>query len=186
MRATAREPDSLTAEQFNELPEPGAYRLELARGLVVREPGPNEEHGWLSARLVTRLSNWVDERSLGRVFTDVAVVTRRDPDSVRRPDVAFIARARMTAYPARRHLETVPDLCVEVLSPSNRASDIQQKVLEYLDAGARLVWVIDPLGRTATEYRSRNQIRLLPESEALRGYDVLPDFELVLSDLLAI
>jgi Uma2 family endonuclease len=186
MTATAREPELLTAEQFIELPEPGEYRLELARGLVVREPGPGEQHGSVLVKLAAELYAWVASRGLGRVFSDVAIVTRRSPDSVRRPDLAFVTRARMTAYPSVRHLEYVPDLCLEILSPSNRATDIQEKVLEYLDAGARLIWVIDPVGRTAMEYRSLKQIRLLSGGDSLRGYDVLPDFELVLPDLLAV
>ncbi len=173
----------LTAEQFARLDDDGKYRLQLEQGRVIREPRPGELHGSLIVRLGRFLDEFAEQHELGRVVADVGVITERGPDTVRGPDVAFTARARMNAYPQPGFLESAPDLCVEILSPSNRASRMQQKVVEYLDNGARLVWVIDPARRTATEYRSRSDIRILGLQDALVGYDVLPGFELSLSRL---
>jgi Uma2 family endonuclease len=92
----------------------------------------------------------------------------------------------MNAYPQAGFLQTAPDLCVEILSPSNRASRMQQKVTEYLDAGARLVWVIDPARKAATEYRSRSDMRILNVHDVLVGYHLLPGYELPLSKIFAL
>lgn len=72
---------------------------------------------------------------------------------------------------------------MEILSPSNRAAEIQEKVGEYLDAGARMVWVLDPTSGTATVYRSRDEIRMLTADDELDGEDVLPGFRASLADI---
>jgi Uma2 family endonuclease len=78
-----------------------------------------------------------------------------------------------------------PDLAVEVVSPSNTAAEILDKVADYLDAGSRLVWVVEPTGRRVTVYRSRNEIHLLQEDGALDGYDVLPGFSVPVAEIFA-
>lgn len=83
----------------------------------------------------------------------------------------------------RGFLETPPDLAVEILSPSSRAGEILEKVGEYLDGGARLVWVLDPGTRTATVYRSRKEIRMLTADDELDGEEVLPGFRARLVDV---
>jgi Uma2 family endonuclease len=178
-----RETNLITAGQYARLDAGGKYRLELERGRVIREPLPGETHGALIVRLGRLLDEFVEKHKLGRVVADVGVITERDPDTVRGPDLAFTTRARMNAYPVPGFLESAPDLCVEILSPSNRASRMQQKVVEFLEAGARLVWVIDPAGKRATVYRSRSDIRILGLNDELDGYDVLPGFVLSLSKL---
>jgi len=106
---------------------------------------------------------------------------------VRAPDIAFVSNDRLPRDPyAPAYWRFAPDLAVEILSPSNRAADMQRKVLEYLDAGSRLVWVIDPGARTAVAYRSRTDIQLLGPEEALHGVDVLPGFHLPLARLFAL
>jgi Uma2 family endonuclease len=183
MESERRTVRMLTAEQFARLDDDGNYRLELERGRVIREPRAGEMHGSLIVRLGRFLDEFVEQHGLGRVVADVGVITERAPDTVRGPDIAFTSRARMNAQPQPGFLESAPDLCIEILSPSNRASRMQQKVTEYLDAGARLVWVIDPARKTATEYRSRNEIRMLGLADRLEGHDVLPGFALPLSRL---
>jgi Uma2 family endonuclease len=184
MRYTARNPEALlTAEEFEKLPEPNGYRLELVQGRLVREPMPGEMHGWVTTKLAHRLHDFVERNKLGRVLTNVGVITYRSPDNVRGPDLAFISNARISASPGLSLMSVVPDLCVEILSPSNRAGRMQQKVLEYLATGARMVWVIDPMHRTAAVYRSRSDIRLLTQEDILEGDDVLPGFTLPLVDL---
>ena len=82
-----------------------------------------------------------------------------------------------------RFWEMAPDLAVEVVSPSNRASDMQRKALEYLDAGARLVWVVDPAERTVAVYRSRSDIRILSAGEVLTGEEVIPGLQIQVEGL---
>lgn len=176
----------LSVGEFERLPEEDAYRVELVRGRLVREPRPGARHGWLMARLGARLQRHVEENHLGLVCMDVGFVLSTDPPSVRGPDIAFLAGDRLppgeltTGFP-----RTAPDLAVEIISPSNSASELQRKVLEFLDAGSRLVWVVDPQARIVTAYRSRDEIRVLGESEELEGGDVLPGFRLPLEALFA-
>jgi Uma2 family endonuclease len=76
-----------------------------------------------------------------------------------------------------------PDLAVEVLSPTDRARQVLDKVGEYLEAGVRLVWVIDPERRSAVVYRSLAEVRKLGADEFLEGEDVVPGFRCRLADL---
>jgi Uma2 family endonuclease len=80
-------------------------------------------------------------------------------------------------------IEMAPDLAVEVLSPDDRRREVLEKVGEFLDAGTRLVWVLDPEQRSAAAYRSLTDVRRLAENEALDGEDVIPGFACVLGDI---
>ena len=174
----------LSVEEYMALPEEEGYRLELSRGQLVREPGPGPRHGRVAFRVVDLLRRDGEEKGLGLIFFDTAFTLRSDPPTVRIPDVAFVASARIPEEGVTdRFWELTPDLVVEVVSPSNRASDMQQKALDYLDTGARLVWIVDPAERTVTVYRSRSEIRILVEGEVLAGGEVLPDLQVPVETL---
>jgi Uma2 family endonuclease len=178
-----RVPDLMTAEQFAELPEEGPYRLELKRGRIVREPRPGADHGFIWAELVFHLRDHVKKNKLGRVFVDAGTITERDPDTVRGPDILFVSRARLQAYPPKLWFGIAPELCVEILSPSNRPGAMREKVAEYFAAGARLVWIVEPMRERVTVYRSITDMRILTRTEQLEGGDVLPGFQLPLAQL---
>lgn len=175
---------SLSLEEFQRLPEEDHHRIELVRGRLVREPRPGAKHGWLTGRLVGELEPFVRERGLGLVVTETGFLLSDDPPTVRGPDVAFIAAENLPPDGLPDGFWTVaPQLAIEVVSPSNTASEIRQKVLEYLAAGTLLVWVVDPATRSVTTYRSRDEIRLLTATDELEGGDVLPGFRFGLSEL---
>ena len=176
----------LTLEEFERLPEEDAWRVELVRGMLVREPRPAAMHGWVQVNLGSLLLNHVGEHWLGHVFSDIGVVLSTEPATVRGPDLAFVSAERLPlGPPARGFLPFAPDLCVEIVSPSNTAAEIQEKVLEYLEAGTRLVWVVHPESRTVTEYRSRNEIRILESADELEGREVIPGFRAPLTSFFA-
>ena len=102
--------------------------------------------------------------------------------AARAPDVAFVREDRLD-FDGTRFAPLAPDLAVEVLSPSNTVSEIHDKVLDYLEAGTRLVWVVDPASRTVTVYRSRDEIRLLRADDEIDGADVLPGFHRRVAEL---
>lgn len=109
---------------------------------------------------------------------------RRHPDTVRAPDAAFIAQDRLPA--GRRHrgyFEGAPDLTVEVVSPEDRPAEVRAKVREWLEAGARLVWVLWPETRTVSVYPAHGDARDLGEADSLDGGDVLPGFSCRVGDL---
>lgn len=174
----------LTLEEFKRLPEEDGYLLELVRGRLVREPRPQAKHGWVATQLFRALDTFVEKQSLGIVIIETGFLLFDDPPTVRGPDVSFISSDNIPPEGIPDGFwRNGPDLAAEVLSPSNTVEDVQEKVLEYMEAGSRLIWVVHPRNRTVTVYRSREDISVLVEGDALDGEDVLPGFRLPISEL---
>jgi Uma2 family endonuclease len=159
--------------------------VELVRGvLVVREPAGGR-HGYVTARLTKRLMDIVEARGLGSVFAaETGFQLSADPDTVRAPDVAFVSSARLPDPELAGYPALAPDLVVEVLSPGDRPGETLAKVGEWLTAGARLVWVVDPARRLARVYRQDGSETLVTEAESLDGEDVVPGFECRLGEIM--
>src|SRR5688572_21586988 len=167
--------EHLSIEAFEHLPDDG-WRRELVRGQVVREPPAGYQHGRIAIRMGAILHTFVLEHGLGDVVgAETGFILSDEPPTVRAPDVAFVAGGRLVSDPVG-FAPLAPDLAVEIVSPSNTLSEIQDKVIDYLFAGTQLVWVVDPRRRTVTTYRSREEIRLLTEDEDLDANAVLPGF----------
>jgi Uma2 family endonuclease len=165
----------LSLEEFEELPEEDDYRLELSCGRLVREPPPGAEHSWLTGEILARLHGYARERGLGLVVTNGGFVLSDDPPTVREPDIAFISAANVPKEGLSKGFwRQAPDLAVEVVSPSSTATEMLEKVLQYLGAGCRAVWVVEPESRTIIDYHSRDEIRLLTTTDFLEGGDILP------------
>ena len=181
MPETMAERTNVTAEEF--LAMGGGHR-ELVRGRVVEMTPAGTDHGGVAARVTTKLSVHAETHDSGRVYTaDTGFRLRHDPDTVRAPDVAFLAKARVVR--TRKFFEGAPDLAVEVLSPSALASEVRTKVREYLVAGARLVWIVDPESRTASVHRPDGTGMDLGEDGTLDGEDLLPGLRIALAELFA-
>jgi Uma2 family endonuclease len=177
-------PELITAEELLYTNVPNK-RTELLRGHVVVHEPPGGRHGYVAANLAFRLNQHVDLTAAGAVFVgDVGFTLRRDPDTVRGPDVAFVRKDRLPQPIPNSYLELAPDLVVEVLSPGDRPGELLAKVADWLDAGARLVWVIDPERRLARVYRADGTEQILKEREQLLGEDVLPGFGCTLVSVL--
>ena len=173
----------VTADELLHLPDDG-WRYELHRGRLLREPPTGAEHSWLGVTLGRRLGDFVADTRAGFVFgADCGFRIAVDPDTVRAPDISFVVSDRLPSGPPRGYVPFAPDLAVEIVSPSDRLSDVTRKVIDYLDAGSRLVWVIDPGTRTAAVHRSRSDVLMLREHDVLDGGDVLPGFRLPLAEL---
>src|SRR5256885_2616985 len=131
---------SLTAADVERMSMPGK-QVELVRGqLVVREP-PGTWHGAIAANLAYLLGDFVRRHGLGLVFAqDTGFKIGSDPDTVRAPDVAFVARDRTGLIGARGYAEMAPDLLAEILSPDDRPADVLAKVADWLGAGGRPGW----------------------------------------------
>jgi Uma2 family endonuclease len=171
----------MTAEELLRSSLPNK-RAELVRGvLVVREPA-GYRHGDVAARLLVAIANHVDANGLGRVFAaETGFTLTRNPDTVRGADVAYVSTARLPDPPPRGFAELAPDLAVEVLSPDDRPGEVLAKVGDWLNAGARVVWVVDPVHVIARVYRADGSESIVDEAGALQGDDVLPGFEYPLS-----
>lgn len=180
---TASESIPLSIEEFERLPD-DEWRSELVRGVVVREPPAGFEHGRVAMRVSFLLARFVEERGLGEVLaSETGFVLFEEPPTVRAPDAAFVAEGRVPSPAPPGFGRLAPDLAVEVVSPSNTIAQIHSKVLDYLDAGSHLVWVVDPTTRSVTVYRSRKEIRLLAGDDDLDGGQVLPGFRVKLPEI---
>ena len=143
--ATVSTPEVLlTAEQFGERPDPG-YPEELVRGRIVRMPPPKPRHGEICIQVAYLLRRYLEEHDLGRVLgNDSGIITERDPDTLRGADIAFYSYDRVPKGPLPDdYLTVVPELVIEVRSPSDRWPKVFQKVGEYLAAGVSVVVVLD-------------------------------------------
>ena len=153
---------------------------------MVREP-PGSWHGVVAANLAYFLADFVRRLRLGLVFAqDTGFKIASDPDTVRAPDVAFVARERTGAIRARGYAELAPDLLAEILSPDERPAEVLAKVADWLGAGTKLVWVIDPERSEARVYRRDGSLSILQEHDSLDGEDVLPGFSCRLQAVLAV
>jgi Uma2 family endonuclease len=161
------------------------YRQELVEGILYEMEPPGAEHGQVSTTVGMML--FEHARGLGVVFTsEVGFRLASDPDTVRAPDVAFIVADRVpnSGIPAG-YWPGPPDLAIEVVSPNDARSDVEGKALYWLDAGTRVVLVLDPPNKTATVYRCRHDIRILAGDEPLDLDDVVPGFAPRTGDLFA-
>ncbi len=167
----------LTAEEFAARPDPG-YPEELVRGRIIRMPPPRIRHGQICFQAAFLLGLFVKERGLGHVLTnDSGVVTERDPDSVRGPDVSYYSYERLPQGPLPSIYATKsPELVIEVRSPAERWPKTLAKVAEYLEAGTNVVVVLDDEGDIAHVYEANGDNRMLHSEEDLVLPSVLPDF----------
>jgi len=150
------------------------YQQELIDGRLYEMEPPGAEHGYVAMRVASLLMAHVGDADLGIVFaSEVGFLLASDPDTVRAPDVAFVAKQRADQIGIPRgYWPGPPDLAVEV-SPNDRYSKVEAKALHWLEAGARAVVVVDPPRRTATVYRSARDIRVLHADEPLDLGDVV-------------
>jgi Uma2 family endonuclease len=178
----------VTVEELWALPEKPGVRYELVAGELVEVPAAGALHNLIAALVYELLRAFVREHDLGLVFTDgMGYILDRDPDLLRIPDVSFVSWARVPEDGAPEgYWPGAPDLAVEVVSPHDRADDVHDKVREYLESGARLVWVLWPKRRSVTAHTPDGVTRELDSDDELLGGDALPDFRVRVADLFAV
>ncbi len=175
----------VTAGEFADHPEWGPS--ELIKGKVVPLTNPKPLHGVLMSEVAYRIQEFVRPRKLGLIFSgDAGVIIERGPDTVRGPDVGFISQARAAKQGSlEKYFSVAPELCVEIVSPSDHWSDITEKVDMFLSIGVAIVWIIDPKLRNAHVFRKGREVLVINAASALDGEDVLPGFRLPLQELFA-
>jgi Uma2 family endonuclease len=141
----------------------------------------------ISATVVILVGQHVRANRLGRVYTaEGGFVLFPDRATVRAPDVAFVRAGRVPHREARKHFSRLaPDLAVEVLSPSDRPSEVVAKVEMFQEAGVPLIWLVDPDSRTVTVLAAGQTMKVLQASDTLDGGDVLPDFSVQVAEFFA-
>ena len=166
----------ITAEELLAMPRGEGCRYELLRGVLVEKMPTGDPHRIAVFRIATALGNYVEANDYGEGGAgEPGYLLERDPDTVRAPDVVWIAPGRIPpgtqGYP-----ELAPDLAVEVKSPRNSYAELAAKAGMWLSYGSREVWVADPERVTITVYRPYQEPLTLGEDDTLAGGDLLPGF----------
>ncbi len=171
------EKTKMTLEEFLESDLEG---YEYLNGELIRLAPTSVEHGDISMNLISLLNTFVRENELGRVYAPDTGF--RVGDRFLMPDIAFITSEK---HPddRKKAFSIPPDLAVEVVSPSDILSRIQEKVFAYLEAGSQLVWVLEPRAKTVTVYRSETDITLLTRNNTLSGEEVVEGFSCQVAEL---
>jgi Uma2 family endonuclease len=179
---TRYEPEDLL--QITDRPMP-----ELIDGQLVEREPMGQLSDAVAANVLLIVGGFIKERKLGlingaqgsyQIFAD-------DPKKVRIPDVSFTQRERLPeSGPAEGHSRIAPDLIVEVISPNDLAMEVSIKVMDFLGAGVRLVWVVNPFLRDVQVYRANGRRLLLEASDTLDGEDILPGFQCLIEELFKI
>ena len=183
----AQETRAITAEELFRMPDDG-YKYELVAGRLRKMTPAGSIHGVVGMRLAVAISVHVDQHQLGVVFAaDTGFKLASSPDTVRAPDVSFVSRGRIPigGIP-KAYWPGAPDLAVEVLSPTDVRSEIDEKIDEYLRSGIRLVWFVNPFERRVTVHRPGKQPLVLEEHDSVDGRDVLPGFSYPIARLFAV
>jgi Uma2 family endonuclease len=172
-----------------ELPLPdGVSGYEFVDGRPVPVSLASILHSRLMSRVHIRLGNYVEQHgSGGEVLPEAGFVLglQRDPERMRGPDIAYVTEDSLRRHgdPGPRLAHFAPDLAIEIDVHGPRKQGGLQRVRDYLEAGVRLVWTIEPRTRSATVYRQDGSVAELSERDALDGEEVVPGFRLPLDEL---
>jgi Uma2 family endonuclease len=164
-----------TADQLFQAPDLG--RCELLRGELIMMSPAGSEHGMIVAEIAGILRDFVKPRAVGVILgAETGFRISSNPDTVLAPDVAFIQAGRIVGGLPKEFFPGAPDLAVEVLSPNDRASEALAKVQDWLAAGCKSVWVVDPKTQTVTAYGPDRRAKIFTSADTLTGGDVLSGF----------
>lgn len=161
---------SMTLDEFLENDVEGH---EYVKGELVAMSPASRRHGRISINIIRYLDPQVYENKLGELYT--AETSFKVGERVLKPDVAFVSTERLTGD-EDKGLPIPPDLAIEVVSPTDIQSRVVGKALAYRDAGTRCVWVLEPVSKTVTVYKSETNIKIFTREDTLTGNDVVPGF----------
>lgn len=172
-----------TIDDLWQIEIPGRY--DLIRGELHEMPPAGGEHGDIESNFIIALGGFVHQRRLGRVYPgDTGFIISLESHTWLSPDVAFVQQNRLPPAGERvGFMPLAPDFAVEIASPSDRSSVMTEKVLEYLNAGTRLVWVVEPRLRLVTAYTPDRSAHVYTEADEIDCGDVVPGFRIRVGEL---
>ena len=176
----------LTATDLWNMPGHGEG-YELVLGELRPMPPSGQEHSIIGLDLATMLNAFVKSNKLGKITgADGGYILHKAPDTVRAPDIGFVKVDRLPNGKAtQKYFPGPPDLAVEIISPHDVYEEVEDKVEEFLEAGTRIVWGINPRRKSITIFRGDNSITALRAADILSGEDVIPGFSLPISEIFA-
>ena len=174
----------VTADELLNMPDDG-MRYELVRGELRKMPPAGHPHSRMGVRIATRLDMFTTDRGLGYVYgADGGFILESDPDHVRAPDVSFVRQARVDeASDSVGFFPGPPDLAIEVISPNDRYTEVEEKVADYLAAGTLAVVVVDPRRRVVKVHRPHGETVGLGEGDTLEIDDVVPGWRILVGEM---
>jgi len=158
---------------------------ELVEGRIKPMSPTGFAHGQYEVNFAQHLQRFVEQQKTGKVVTgEVGIYIRRDPDTIRAADVAYISNERLAQRQKKKgYLDIAPDLIVEIMSPDDNWSDVTQKMREYFSIGVKLIWIADPEAKTIYAHRSVTDVREFKMGDTLTGDDVLTGFSVTVAAL---
>jgi Uma2 family endonuclease len=173
-----------TADDLERLPDDGS-RYELVQGELRKMPPAGYDHGRIGGNFVGPIAVYIRQNKLGLVFlAETGFLLARNPDTVRAPDMAFVARERVNTPTSKEgYWPGAPDLAVEVISPDDSYAEVEEKVADWLNAGTRMVMVINPRTRWVTVYRTGNSAQVYKEDDVLDAGDVVPGWTMAVREI---
>lgn len=163
----------LTVEQFEQLPDDGA-RYELKDGELVKMANAKFGHEQTKSEILACLVPYVVQHRLGGVYVETAFML--SPSRVCSPDVAFLSHESVAKGDPNHIYQGAPDLAIEVVSESEIAEDLRQKIQDYLDAGSKAVWAFYPKLRVVAVYE-KSSWRESRGEQILEAPEILPGFQ---------
>ena len=174
----------MTADDLLRRPDDG-FRYELFRGELKKMAPASHEHGGIAINISTPLDQHARANKLGRVYAaETGFLITTNPDTVRAPDVAFVSRERLEQVgKVKGYWPGAPDLVVKIISPHDIYAEVEEKVFDWLEAGTRMVVVVNPRKRVVTVYRSLTDIVVLTEADTLDCSDVVAGWSIAVKDI---
>jgi Uma2 family endonuclease len=174
----------MTMQQFAAL-SLDTGRCELVEGEFRMMSPAGGRHGRVAMNCGRLLANHVDEHKLGVVYApETGFILARDPDTVRAPDVAFVSAARVPEISDESaFIPFAPDLAIEVISPNDSFSGVEEKAFSWLNAGTRLVLLVDPANETVHVYRAADEIAVFGKGDVFSASDVVAGWQIVVEKL---
>ncbi|MXY45569.1 MAG: Uma2 family endonuclease [Chloroflexi bacterium] len=176
----------ITADELFSMPDDG-YRYELVRGELRKTAPASDEHGEYAGYIAINLGSYVMRHRLGKIYiAETGFILDRNPDLVRAPAVSFVRRERTDAIGRQRgYWHEAPDLVVEVISPHDHYTEVDEKVADWLAAGTRMVVVVNPRNKTVRVHRSPTEVVSLTITDTLDGGDVVQGWYMPLTEIFA-
>lgn len=175
----------VTAEELLHL-SAGDKKYELIEGDLKEMTPPGGMHGRIAAKMSSLLLNFVNSHDLGEVLVEAGFKLASNPDTVRGPDVSFLSGEKVPAGGLPEgYISGAPNLAVEIVSPGDTASEIQDKVQDYLKYGSQLVWVIYPRQQMVMVHYPDGTAQTRHQADTLDGETIIPGFSCPISDIFA-
>ena len=159
---------------------------EIVDGKIVEIPSMSVYAAKIASRILFAIERVAAPADLGSAWVETLFIVDPVKDQRRRPDVAFVSAERWPLdrlMPVEGEMDVVPDLAIEVVSPSNKCGELARKIREYFGFGVRQVWVVEPETREIAAYHTPERIEVFEDGDILDAGEIVPGLRLVITDL---